>query len=400
MFNINPKIKFINELKSNTYADTIEFYTKLINIGVYTMVQIEDSTQNVVGLYFKDYEFFVPFTKSQTYTKLSKEFEIEKNDIVSKINEANIETQLSLKKDEDRINYTSRIKLETKFYNIFKNTMRNLVLNNLEAYDKIHALCYEMNKSVFYPTLLNKVKTVLETLGKQSVLFTKSNNLSDYSLLSRLESNKTLILPKYNLLNPSQENKQIYYTKLADELLRFKHISQLFFNKKQFILFQSLTNDPLITEILILESQLLYKNKEYLKNIKSIREDNKNPYQVKTTYNSITQFDKTAVSYTNLMKEQDENIKNTVSLNTEKCTDLPENISGSYLLKSQCFKNPSLYREINYGKHNECGLVLIVDLVFILFKQTITVTSIKYRLIEIYNSLMVTKDMAKISVKY
>jgi len=54
-----------------------------------------------------------------------------------------------------------------------------------------------------------------------------------------------------------------------------------------------------------------------------------------------------------------------------------------------------LYREINYGKHNECGLVLIVDLVFILFKQTITVTSIKYRLIEIYNSLMVTKDMAK-----
>jgi len=45
MFNINPKIKFINELKSNTYADTIEFYTKLINIGVYTMVQIEDSTQ-------------------------------------------------------------------------------------------------------------------------------------------------------------------------------------------------------------------------------------------------------------------------------------------------------------------------------------------------------------------
>jgi len=123
-------------------------------------------------------------------------------------------------------------------------------------------------------------------------------------------------------------------------LLRFKHISQLFFNKKQFILFQSLTNDPLITEILILESQLLYKNKEYLKNIKSIREDNKNPYQVKTTYNSITQFDKTAVSYTNLMKEQDENIKNTVSLNTEKCTDLPENISGSYLLKSQCFKNP------------------------------------------------------------
>ena len=393
-----PPLIFINELSPQPYDKSIAFYHDLTkNISYSDIVQVVDTSKKAIGLFISSYNMFVPFSKPKSPPFLPH-FLTEERPDVAEIYQVNLQTQLSDEKDKERVNYMNRITLDTKFYNLFKNTMRDLVLKS-DAYENLHRQCTDSLS--YYTAQLETVKNMLEKIGNPAVQFSKMDDLSAQLISENANANaNAIILPKEHLLSRG-DNKQIYYTKLADELIRFKQISHMFFNKKQFMLFQTLEHAVQPHEILILESQLLYKNREYLKNIKSLLDNVQNPYILKHTYDDAgNQNNRSPESYAALMDaaaektgqidSDDDNVNEFIA-----CDALSQPISSTYILASQCFKDTSQYMEIPYDQHPGCGLGLIVDLVYILFGQTITTKMVKDRLIGLYESLMITPDYKK-----
>jgi len=457
---------FINELSLLTYNDAILFYQTLLPIYErfklpLTIRQILDEDKgDAVGLYFQEYHFFVPFKSPQSNKKISKAFPKEINPEIADMYKANVRTQLSSYIDEKRRDYILRIKLATQLYNKFKNVMRDAVLNlPSNKYDELRELCMTSSSSSHsYLKHLERVKKMLEQIGTKSkeICFVESDDLNLYADQSifasaSLTEQCKLLLPKHNLLEPTttkrgqknkiSDNQNIYYIKLADELIRFKQLSQLFFNKKQFVLYQSLEQDARNKphEIILLESQLLYNGREYLKNIKSLQAQIANPYIIATTYNTkntlpsemtetktITRTktkdaNATSVNYEELMKQPvsaaaasvaadavGRNIQLTISeldatadadvnkekapkISTQICRGKPESISTRYISTSKCFENVDNYVELNYDTYPQCRFILIADLIHIFFGETYSVDVIKQRLISMYERLLSVK---------
>jgi hypothetical protein len=414
-----PPLLFIHELPAQPYDKTIAFYHGLKKSMDYSdVIQITNHKGNAIGLFITGYDMFVPFSKEKT-APLSPLFPAEKRADVADMHQANLETQLSDEKDEERVNYTNRIQLDTYFYNLFKNTMRDLVLSDA-GYETLQQQCVTNASAINYLTQLETVKNTLEKIGNSTIQFSKMDDTSARLMSTTTDSlpNDVIVLPKDHLLTRTN-NKQIYYTKLADELIRFKQISHLFFNKKQFMLFQTLDHAIQPHEILILESQLLYKNREYLRNIKALLDKVKNPYMLKTTYDNAGNLMERpqAESYAVLMDAEQSTAlseilseilsedvgKDGPTIVAAECVGKPRAIDSSYILKSRCFKDPSQYMELPYDGHPGCGLGLIVDLVHILFGQNLTVKIVKERLVGLYESLMIhpvnKKNVMKILLK-
>ena len=140
------------------------------------------------------------------------------------------------------------IRLENQFYYAFRNTIR-LQLNlykSRKTREEIQTLIFDKNLS--FPSKLKKMKDILlrlmdgyfsfqdyddNVLSKIRDVFTCQPDNCDaepYCLLQdTLEtdgkpSKCQLILPKYNLINREKMNENIYFTKIADEFIRYKRI--------------------------------------------------------------------------------------------------------------------------------------------------------------------------------
>ena len=457
---------FINELSLLTYNDAILFYQTLLPIYErfrlpLTIRQILDEDNGpAVGLYFQEYHFFVSFKSPQPNKKISKAFPKEINPEIAGMYKANVRTQLSSYIDEKRRDYILRIKLATQLYNKFKNVMRDVVLNlPSNKYDELRELCMT-SSSHSYPKHLERIKKMLEQIGTKSkeICFVESDDLklyADQSITKQksipiefasLDKQCKLLLPKHNLLEPTNvkriqkgktnDNQNIYYIKLADELIRFKHLSQLFFNKKQFVLYQSLEQDARNKphEIILLESQILYNNREYLKNIKSLQAQIADPYIIATTYDTKKLVPSemiktrrkdvaaTSANYEELIKQPlaaaaaaaaatttepngtaiqlaiseldetaDTDKENAPEISTQICRGKPEAITTRYISTSKCFENVDNYVELNYDAFPQCRFILIADLINIFFGEIYSVDTIKQRLISIYERLLSVK---------
>ena len=140
------------------------------------------------------------------------------------------------------------IKLESQFYSAFRNTIR-LQLNlykSRNTKEKIHELIFD--KKLSFSSKLKKMKIILwelmdgyfsfqeyddNVLTKIRDVFIcqQDNCLNEpYCLLQEFKSDTDvdtkcqLILPKYNLINREILNVNIYFTKISDELIRYKRI--------------------------------------------------------------------------------------------------------------------------------------------------------------------------------
>ena len=146
----------------------------------------------------------------------------------------------SNKVDTKRTEYIKKIKLETQFYNVFRNTMRILLndYENLKMREKIET---ELNKKyMMYSHQLNVIDRLIRELVDTKVQFIGDKNfyksIDNVSICINSKCNKatklcelgennecSLILPEKNLLT-GKDNEEIYYIKFADELIRYNRI--------------------------------------------------------------------------------------------------------------------------------------------------------------------------------
>ena len=136
------------------------------------------------------------------------------------------------------------IRLENQFYSAFRNTVR-LQLNlykSRNTRDKIQRIIFQ--KGLSFPKKLTEMKTILlefmdgffsfqeydeNILSNIREVFScqQDNCLKEpYCLLQDNMDNTSyqLILPKFNLINRESLNQHVYFTKLSDELIRYKRI--------------------------------------------------------------------------------------------------------------------------------------------------------------------------------
>jgi hypothetical protein len=221
------------------------------------------------------------------------------------------DTELALqygKHDIERISYIKKIKLDTIFYNAFRNRIR-MLLNNvlfLETREKIEE---EIHSSSLYFQKLISIKKQLKILTTSNISFIESFDpklLEEiYSCSVKNEEGCTLkkslcvfstksnickiIFPKKQLAT-GIDNSELFYSKMADELVRYSRIRSFMFQPKSFLSFNSLGFNLRADEIIIMESMLtpsyfenLIPTKHNNKYIAFNNPDNTNPQIYKNT---------------------------------------------------------------------------------------------------------------------
>ena len=219
---------------------------------------------------------------------------------------ADVKTVGSEKGDVDieRVEMIKKIRMESNFYNVFRNTIR-ILLNDYENVKKREELESVLkNESLLYLSKLQKIKDLLAELVDDKALFIGdekySQLINEVSTCIVKDSTKCsssnvcavvekegksvcqLILPKKNLIS-GQENERIYYGRMADELMRYTRIQNFMFQPQTYLSFgnNQVKYNLRENEMILIQSMI---TQEYFNRLVPI---SMNPYIKNNSYDSV-----------------------------------------------------------------------------------------------------------------
>jgi hypothetical protein len=234
----------------------------------------------------------------------------------------------SNKVDQKRIDYTNKIKLEYNFYNAFRNTLRILLNDyvNLKQHEVIKA---EINKQqLIYSKKMDSVKQKLKDLALNKVEFADNIDFDSFKEITTCVvyqqdkcneknplcmykgKNCVLIIPSKNLIAKT-DNEDFYFTRLADELIRYNHIKSFIFQKNNYLSFDKIGYNLSKNEIIMLQSLL---TQEYFEKLVA---GHTNKYVVNNTYDTTNpkfiDFYNAAYTLNDIIQPEEEKIVTTKS---------------------------------------------------------------------------------------
>jgi hypothetical protein len=306
---------------------------------------------------------------------------------------SDVEIMTSTEVDKERVDYIKRIRLENSFYNVFRSTIRILIndYENIKIREKIEN---EMAKEyIIYSDKLKNIDVLLKDLVKDKIQFTgddqfyklikevstcivkNKDSCQDTSNLCAVTQNGScnLILPERNLIT-GKTNGDIYYNKMADELIRYSRIKSFILQPQTYLSFGNVGYNLRDNEIIMLQSLLTQDYFETLipalsnKYIKNYSYDEVEP--------SITQV------YENTIPSLDHAIGRKNELSCDKT--VRDHITSS--IWRECF--PSNYTEIEYTKFNYCTFNFIIDLIERKTGKRHTINYIKNELYDEYKKYL------------
>jgi hypothetical protein len=177
--------------------------------------------------------------------------------------------------DSERVDYIKKITYETNFYNIFRNTIR-VLLNDYKNIKIREQIENEILKDyIIYSQKLIKINKLLNDLVDEKIQFigdknyyklidefttcivknkNKCNNSPNLCMFTENET-CNLILPEKNLIT-GKENREIYFGKLSDELIRHNRIQSFILQPQSFLSFGNIGYNLRDNEIIMLQSLL------------------------------------------------------------------------------------------------------------------------------------------------
>ena len=384
----------------SNYTDTIDFLKKVVGKNHLIPCKpafnvIED--EHVVGI----------LTETNQFIQLSQPYPLsEVTDDIPELNHsgylvnnpdhtkedkltADFIITTSNKVDTKRTEYIKKIKLETQFYNVFRNTMRILLndYENLKMREKIET---ELNKKyMMYSHQLKVIDRLIRELVDTKVQFIGDKNfyksIDNVPICINSKCNKatklcelgendecSLILPEKNLLT-GKDNEEIYYIKFADELIRYNRIKSFIFQPQAYLSFDNIGYNLHENEILLLQSLITQEYFERM--IPAI----KNKFIKYNSYDEVTPLKTQAYD-------------NTIDLNdaihekeNDECAVVIRDKVRSIFWR-KCF--PDSYGEIEYGKTNYCSLFFMIDLIHKSNGALLTENQIKTQLYEEYTKYL------------
>ncbi len=290
-------IKFIDELTEeffSNYNSTKEF-----------LQHIYDSTNKIIKCkpIYKiiDNNLTIGIlTNANQFVMINKP-EIYINDDLPEISDKNylftdIIIQNKFNIDEERKQMINNIKLESGFYNSFRNTILKLFSEYRNYKFNIKLQNIIKNNALIYFDKLKLIRDELEIIAQDYIIFAEYDpnilaNIKNFSLCMNNTScdtdfcminNRTnicnLIIPKFNLIT-NDDNYSIYFTKLSDEFARYNKTKLLLFNSSNFISFNNIKYNINENEVILMESVLAQE-------IKSTGLQIKDPYSNYNTFDT------------------------------------------------------------------------------------------------------------------
>ena len=237
----------------------------------------------------------LPYTPEDTYADSLIPWHLNNNPL-----HADKEIWSENTQDPQRLEIVKRVKLETNFYNTFRNTIR--ILLNQYKFKKIkEEIEISISQSdISYWQKLEKIIILLKKLLTPFVEFVELDiknihlistclNLEgkacnkQYCALSAGEGTCQLLIPDKNLIS-RHHNEKIYYGRMSDELIRYGQIRDFILQPDKFISFQDVGYDLEDNEILLLEETIIDNQNNYFDNLHPIVE-NKYVTNPRTFYN-------------------------------------------------------------------------------------------------------------------
>ena len=295
--------------------------------------------------------------------------------------------------DVERVEYIKKIKLESGFFNVFRNTIK-ILLNDYENVSIREKIEKELAKEyIIYTQKMKNVNKLLRELVNDKIQFKGDKNY--YKLINEVSTciikdkescNATpnlcvfsengkcrLILPENHLIT-GKLNESIYYGRVTDEIIRYNRINSFMFQPNAYLTFGNIGYNLRDNEIIIVQSLL---NQDYFNNLIPAVV---NKY---IKYNSYDEAEPIiSQSYDNKISSLDEAIGRNNDRDCQK--PLKKSITSSFW--KNCF--PKNFKEIVYGKFIYCTYMFIIDLIEKKTGKKLTVNQLKNDLYTEYNKYL------------
>ena len=270
--NIIKKVEIIdmNELSiRQDLKTTIDELLELSKLSVPCKPHVKIKEDGLIVGILTETNQFVPLARPQ------EDIDLHSIKTQEGIDTINIDTQIMTGKEEDieRKQIIKKINLESQFYNTFRNTFRILINQsiNFSTREKLKEIIETYD---IYMKKLDNIVNLLRVLLKEYIEFTiyKSNILDNieivkpcvdleecdeyYSVKNTKNNTCKLLIPLNNLIN-EYPNEEVYYKRLADELIRYRHLHKYYFNKNTHITLDTINYNLNDDEIIVLENLLL-----------------------------------------------------------------------------------------------------------------------------------------------
>jgi hypothetical protein len=312
-----------------------------------------------------------------------------------KVSDIEIMTQQTV--DKEREDYIKKIKLETNFYNVYRNTIRILLNNyeNIKIREKIES---EMLKEyIIYSDKLANINKLLRKLVSDKIQFIGDENY--YKLINEVttcivkdkdkckdtpnlcvvtENGKcNLILPEKNLIT-NKENEPIYFGRMADELIRYNRIKSFMLQPQIYLSFGNIGYNLRENEIILVQSTL---TQEYFDNLIPA---------VTNKYVKYNSYDETEPIITQVYENKIPFLDQAIGRKNEMiCDKIVKNHITSSIWK-KCF--PENYIEIEYSKYKFCTFNFIIDLIEKKTGEKYSINEIKNQLYDEYKQYITNNE--------
>jgi hypothetical protein len=291
--------------------------------------------------------------------------------------------------DKARVDYIKKIKLETNFYNVFRNTIRILLndYDNVAMREKIEAnlsnayTIYTKKMTIMVKLLQELVDDKIEFTGDEnyykvidevSTCIIKNKDTCSSKVCAITNGSCNLILPEKNIMT-HKLNKQIYFERMADELIRYNRITAFMLQPQNYLSFGNIGYNLNNDEIIMIQSLL----KEYfeLNLVPSIT----NQY---VKYNS---YDEAEPALTQLYENSIENISKEQEVSQKICLPKTGDKITSGLWRAIF---PDTYKDVTYGKTRICTFTTVIDLIEKNTNEKVTINQLKNILYEEYRNYL------------
>ena len=243
-----------------TISELNEIYSKT-GLNIIPSMKVVDEN-NIIGF----------ITRTNQYIRVFPPSPIEEsNDNIPSTDyiEADKDIALNNSEDEDRIGVIRNIDLESQFYTIFRSTIR-ILLGEYKNRKLKHDIIQVLDNDQPYKEKLYEIEKIIRELVGDIIVFQEMDE-NVLQLISELSSyNKNCENKKYGIsLNDDKDcqvimpyinltmgisNERFYYSRISDEILRFRRIRSFIIEPNNYL---NLTNQDYKVnkdEILILES--------------------------------------------------------------------------------------------------------------------------------------------------
>lgn len=289
------EVKFIDDTKNEFYNNYKE--TKNILSHIYHSSEKTIKSNPIIRMVENNMTIGIITNGNQYVPLINPEIYI--NDDLIELNEDNylindIKIQTSYKKDDERSVLINKIKLETNFFNLFRKILKNQLgaIKNTKQVFELKNIINDI--SILYFDKINIIQNILNTILKNYVIFEnyetnileelntlfdcninndyhdnhdiENNCIHDNCMYLKSKNICKLKIPKNNLIT-NQDNETIYYTKLADELIRYSKFSIYLFESENYINLENMKYKISKDEIIITQNSIN-------KNISKINLDN------------------------------------------------------------------------------------------------------------------------------